>query len=246
MMSGGLLAETAPVVIEQTMVCGALFEVTAESDPGYHFDSWADAPEIEDSIRTVEVSSDTCIMAIFAESCLDYQTTWPVVAKYNWVLMLNLVYIRDTLGYDPRPDQVTWYRATGPLDDIHTTTFPNDDVYLGTGHYLTLEKDLRRTGKYYAVIDLSEIPGIRCDGRARSQIMDYTEAILFVGAGQQDESPAPVRTVAYVCDALGHLLGSYQSLDEAKEALRRLPGNSTFFIHLVAGEEKKTYQFIYH
>ena len=108
----------------------------------------------------------------FAARCEEY-ANWPVIALYDWLLMLNVQAINEK-GYYISPANVTWYRAIGEPDDMHDA-FPQDDEVVTQGsYYLTLDKSLQGTGNYYAIVDVSDAKGQLCDGLMRTVIINYS------------------------------------------------------------------------
>ena len=143
--------------------CGATVRLRATSPAGWHFDHWSDGST--DSVHLVEVHSDLHLIAYFAASCEDFSL--PAVALYDRLIMLDMRSIQ-ALGYFFEPNQVTWYRVKGlpdPLEDDaggESSADPPDEE-VGTGYYLTLDKNLVGTGNYYAVVDMSiKASGLLC------------------------------------------------------------------------------------
>ena len=150
--------------------CGTWLQLVATPFDDYHFVEWSDG-NVE-SVRTVEVNEDATYIAYFAANCEEY-ANWPVVALYDWLLMVNVTAINQ-MGYYISPANVTWYRVVGEPDDMHNA-FPQDDqVVIKASYYLTLAKNLQNTGQYYAVVDVSNAKGMLCDGLMRTVIIDYS------------------------------------------------------------------------
>ena len=94
----------------------------------------------------------------------------PVVALYDWLLMLNVNEINE-MGYYFSLSDVSWYRVVGEPDDIYNN-FPLDDQLLAEGSsYLTLDQNLNGTGNYYAVV---EVNGTDTENLLRSEIISYS------------------------------------------------------------------------
>ena len=150
--------------------CGTWLQLVATPFDDYHFVEWSDG-NVE-PVRTVEVNEDATYIAYFAANCEEY-ANWPVVALYDWLLMVNVTAINQ-MGYYISPANVTWYRVVGEPDDMHNA-FPQDDqVVIPGSYYLTLAKNLQNTGNYYAVVDVSNAQGMLCDGLMRTVIINYS------------------------------------------------------------------------
>lgn len=150
--------------------CGTWLKLVATPFDDYHFVEWSDG-NVE-PVRTVEVNEDATYIAYFAANCEEY-ANWPVVALYDWLLMVNVTAINQ-MGYYISPANVTWYRVVGEPDDMHNA-FPQDDqVVIRGSYYLTLAQNLQNTGNYYAVVDVSNAQGMLCDGLMRTVIINYS------------------------------------------------------------------------
>lgn len=150
--------------------CGTWLQLVATPFEDYHFVEWSDGNV--DSVRMIEVNEDATYIAYFAANCEEY-ANWPVVALYDWLLMVNAREINE-MGYYISPENVTWYRVVGEPDDMHNA-FPQDDqVVIRGSYYLTLAKNLQNTGNYYAVVDVSNAQGMLCDGLMRTVIVNYS------------------------------------------------------------------------
>ena len=157
--------------------CGEWLTLEAHPFPDYVFVQWSDGNT--DSIRSIQVNEDAMYIAFFAARCEEY-ANWPVIALYDWVLMLNVSAINEK-GYYISPANVTWYRAVGEPDDMHDM-FPQDDQIVAQGtYYLTLDKSLKGTGNYYAIVDVSDAQGQLCDGLMRTVIINYS--------GSEEQAP---------------------------------------------------------
>ena len=149
--------------------CGEWFTIKALAHPDYAFVKWSDGNT--DSIRSIQVNEDAKYIAFFAAKCEEY-ANWPVVVLYDWLLGVNVTAINE-MGYYISPTNVTWYRVVGEPDDMHNV-FPLDDQVVATGYYLTLGHNLKGTGDYYAVVDVSDAQGRLCDGLMRTMIVSYS------------------------------------------------------------------------
>lgn len=156
---------------KMTLDCGTLVEVTPVAYEGYHFVGWADGTN--DSIRYIDLQSDTSLIAYFASNCIDY-SNWPVIALYDWLLMLNVKEIKEQ-GFYINENDVTWYRVVDEIDDIDTPEYAKDDILITRGYYLTLDKNLKGTGDYYAEVDIAATStGEICHDKLRTVIVHYS------------------------------------------------------------------------
>lgn len=157
----------------RTFNCGDLIQISAHPMEDFHFVYWLEDGNT-DSIRTIELISDTTFTAVFAANCQEY-ANWPVIRKYDWLLMLDVPAINQK-GYYFSEANVSWYRAVGSIDDMHEGRFPQDDQFISNGYYMSLQdRYLDGTGIYYAVVDISSnSQGLLCDGLMRSVIVDYS------------------------------------------------------------------------
>ena len=152
--------------------CGSWIELRATGVEGWHFERWSDGDT--DSVRQVEIVSDTSIVAYFAPNCKAYAPL-PVVVMYDRLMMLHMDSIQK-VGFFFNPEDVTWYRVKGIPDK------PDDDASgadepLGNGYYLTLDHSFVGTGDYYALVDISSTPsGERCTDYLQSELVCYSAA----------------------------------------------------------------------
>lgn len=161
---------TQAVVVENVS-CGDWITIEAQPFEDYAFVKWSDGNT--DAVRSIQVNEDATYIAYFAAMCEEY-ANWPVVALYDWLLMINVQAIKD-MGYYISPANVTWYRVVGEPDDMQDAVFPQDDQVVVTNSlYLTLDKNLQNTGNYYAVVDVSNAQGMLCDGLMRTVIINYS------------------------------------------------------------------------
>lgn len=150
--------------------CGDAITIEATPVAGYHFVEWSDGNT--ENPRTVYLDGELDIVAIFAPDCGTYASV-PIIRLYDWMLMLN----KDTLEkqhYEIADSDIRWYRIVGEADDLES--FAGNDELVGEGYYLTLGSDLKGSGQYYAVIDVSRnmAQGALCSDYMRSEIVDYS------------------------------------------------------------------------
>ncbi len=149
--------------------CGSWLQLSATPFTDFHFVKWSDGNT--DSIRQIQVNEDAVYIAYFASNCVDL-INLPVVALYDWLLMLNVKAINDA-GYYISPTNVNWYKVVGNPDNVREN-FPVDDQWVGLGFYYTIAQNLRGTGNYYAVVDMfSTEQGLICNEIMQSDIIQY-------------------------------------------------------------------------
>ena len=152
--------------------CGTWLTLRATAVEDWHFERWSDGNT--DSVRLIEITSDTTLYAHFAPNCGDYAAL-PVVSLYDWLLMLDVRAIQAK-GYFFGEEAVTWYRVRGAPDKIDEGVSA-DDERMATGYYLTIDQSFQGTGDYYAVVDVSGSPsGLLCTGLMRSELVHYTSS----------------------------------------------------------------------
>ena len=151
------------------VACGSWIEIAAHPLYDYHFVEWNDGNQ--DSIRQIQVHENATYIAYFAANCEEY-ANWPIISLYDWLLMVNVRAINE-MGYYFAPENVNWYRVVGEPDDMHNQFLMDDQLVEENNYYLTLDKSLKGTGTYYAVIDASDSQGMLCDGLMRSVLVSY-------------------------------------------------------------------------
>lgn len=150
--------------------CGSVIQISATPLSGYRFARWSDGSI--DSVRFVEIYSDTILIAYFAPNCGDYAAL-PLVNRYDWILMLHVKAITE-MGYTLSPDRVMWYRVVGDPDSVDDTeTSDSPDAYIGSGYSFTLDENLQNSGVYYAVVDLMADDGLECYGLSRTEMISF-------------------------------------------------------------------------
>lgn len=250
-----LLTAVGGFSLELTNVpCGTWLELRATANEDYHFVRWSDG--VTDSVRRVEVLADETYIAYFAANCKDYANL-PVVALYNWLLMLDVRSVQE-MGYYFEEKDVTWYRVQGEIDDMQTDAL-HDDVQCGSGYYLTLDSSLIGTGDYYAVLDVSSNPsGMLCTGLMRSVVIHYTKPASVKRAmpqlaptavskgGEMKLSgllPDVPATVAWY-DANGRLLGSFVTTGETSCPMQAAGTTGCFQVVVTADGESYALRYI--
>ncbi len=165
-----------------SVLCGTELTLTAVPDTDYHFDRWSD--DNTDNPRTVVlngISDDGktiyedghvfTYIAYFAANCADY-ANWPVVALYDWLVMLDVNTIQNKKGYLFSESDVTWFKAVGEVDSAYALV--KDDIPVGTGYYLTLDRNFQGTGNYYAEVNIAATStGMLCQDVMRSVVVHY-------------------------------------------------------------------------
>ena len=152
--------------------CGTWLELRAVPVEDWHFERWSDGNT--DSVRLIEITSDTTLYAHFAPNCGDYPAL-PVVALYDWLIMLDMKTINEK-GYYFGEENVTWYRVRGAPDKIEDGASA-DDERMGTGYSLTIDQSFVGTGDYYAFVDVSSSPTVLlCTDFMRSELVHYSSS----------------------------------------------------------------------
>lgn len=150
-------------------LCGTWYELRATPMDDWHFDHWSDGDT--SAVRQVEVLGDAHYIAFFAPNCGDYPAL-PVVALYDWLIMLDMRSI-NAKGYYFGEEDVTWYCVRGAPDKL-TDGASADDERVGIGYSLTIDQSFKGTGDYYASVDVSSSPsGVLCTDLMRSLIVHY-------------------------------------------------------------------------
>lgn len=243
--------------VKVQVACGDWISFSAAAYEDYHFVQWSDG--VTDSIRDIEVTKDMHFIAFFEPNCGEY-ANFPVVCEYDWLMMLNLDSINKK-GYFFPPENVTWYKVTGDPDDISQDTL-RDDIVMGDGYYLTIDRNFRNTGDYYAVVDVSNgADGQLCYGLMRSWLVHYAQSTSkeqgpqyaprlvpnMVSYGQtmriQDLNPNVVTDVI-LYTASGQLLRTYTGIKQASYDLLvdEMPGCYFMVVHM--GDELITLRYI--
>ncbi len=232
--------------------CGTWIEISANPYEDYHFVRWNDGNE--EAVRLIEVTEDLTFIAYFASNCEEY-ANWPVVALYDWLLMINVRAINEQ-GYYFDPEDVTWYRVVDEPDDMHGM-FPLDDQLVGeNSYYLTLDKSLKGTGNYYAVVDVSDVRGLICDGLMRSEIVCYSGASqaarvallpnsVVVGQQMKLTGLNPEEdTHIYVYSMTGQLVQTLQANKESTYMLDPVPMAGCYQVKVVSETINQTMRYI--
>ena len=235
----GIAAQAAPVG-GSTYDCGTWLQLSATPYDGYHFVEWSDGNK--DSLRHVEVTGHATYIAFFAETCEN--PSLPVVALYDWLIMLNMREIQD-LGYSFNPTDVTWYRVVGEPDDLNGN--PADDQKVCNGFYLTLAKNLKGTGDYYAKVNNVANPSAQlCSDVLRSVLVHFSGSprsndirllpnatgyggiIKVVGLDPTEE------TTMYVYSSTGQLMDTFTSTDELTFQLQAAGVSGCYYVRVVS------------
>lgn len=117
---------------------------------------------------------DLVVQDANADNCEDCNNIDCVDALYEWLLIYKNRYMREVLGYDVTPVNVTWYKVVGDVDDL-TKPELRDDRQIDVGFYLTIEQNFNGTGSYYALVDVRtcQPDTLPCRGIIRSRIFNY-------------------------------------------------------------------------
>jgi len=236
---------------QMTVECGDLVEIHADALDGYHFVEWSDGDT--NNIRNIEVTSDSSLTAIFESDCGD-KAKWPIVFKYNALFVLDLIEIAS-MGYNPQPEDVSWWKVVGEPDDLDAT-FPADDQFVCSGHYMSLITNNLSYGKYYAVVDVSKETDVPCHDKMRSEIIEYSYngQHIRVEIAPNDVKNGDVmtvfglvpdeRTTLMVYDYTGRLVETINSNGSDKCQLTATGSAGVYMVNVVSDSVNETVRFI--
>ena len=237
-LSLGVSAQADPVG-GVTMRCGTWFTLSAKAYEDYHFVEWNDGST--DSVRYEEATENKTYIAYFAANCAEW-ANWPVIALYDWLLMLNVSAINE-MGYYFNPENVTWYRVTGEPDKPSDVS--PDDQPVGEGYYLTLARNLSGTGDYYAQVDVSANASAQlCTDVMRSVIVHYagspngSELHLLPNATKMGGEMKLVglnpmeQTTIRVYSSTGQLIETHTTTNEPSYVLRAAGVSGCYHVHV--------------
>lgn len=217
LICGAVLADSTVTTMQ--VACDTRIELSCTPYPDYHFVQWSDGET--DSVRIIQVNGDATYIAYIAPNCEEHADL-PVLALYDWLIMLNVRSVHN-MGYEFNEGDVKWYRVVSEPDKL-TEDYYQDDEYVCTGYYLTLDKNLKGTGDYYAVVDVRGSVHTLCTGLLRTVIVQYTTpdrklslAPTWVYPGQQMKlsglDPSHTATIE-VFDMVGKLLSTRTSSNQ--------------------------------
>lgn len=167
LICGAVLADSTVTTMQ--VACDTRIELRCTPYPDYHFVQWSDGET--DSVRIIQVNGDATYIAYIAPNCEEYADL-PVLALYDWLIMLDVRSVHN-MGYEFNEGDVKWYRVVSEPDKL-TDDYYQDDEYVCTGYYLTLNKNLKGTGDYYAVVDVRGSRNTLCSGLMRSVVVQYS------------------------------------------------------------------------
>lgn len=233
--------------------CGTWLTLRATAMEDWHFERWSDGNT--DSVRLIEITSDTTLYAHFAPNCGDYAAL-PVVSLYDWLLMLDVRTIQSK-GYYFAENNVTWYRVRGIPDKIDEGASA-DDERMGTGYSLTIDKSLLGTGDYYAIVDVSSSPsGVLCTGLMRSELVHYASSeapsakpLLEPMMVRPNEPQRLLRlnpnnsTTVTIYDIAGHRLQTLTADGVERMSLQAAPVAGCYQVVVQSGEQKTVLRYI--
>ena len=233
--------------------CGSWLTLRATAVEDWHFERWSDGNT--DSVRLIEITSDTTLYAHFAPNCGDYAAL-PVVSLYDWLLMLDVKTIQAK-GYFFAEDNVTWYRVRGAPDKIEDDV-GKDDEPLTTGYYLTIDQSFKGTGDYYAIVDVSSSPsGLLCTGLMRSELVHYSSSaapskmpILEPTLVRPSEPQRLLQlnpdhpTTVTIYDMSGHRLQTLSAEGVERLSLQAAPVAGCYQVLVQNGEQRTVLRYI--
>ncbi len=155
-------------VLTMEVECNSWIEISATPMQNFVFTHWSDGST--EPVRQIQVNEDAVYIAYFHDKCGDYAEL-PLVNRYDWILMVNVKWLVQDMGYEMSPNIVHWYRVVGEVDKLEDPD-PLDpkDYYLGEGYSFTLDKNLQQTGIYYGVIDFVPSTTAFCTGLSRTEL----------------------------------------------------------------------------
>lgn len=233
--------------------CGTWLTLRATAVEDWHFERWSDGNT--DSVRLIEITSDTTLYAHFAPNCGDYAAL-PVVSLYDWLLMLDVRAIQAK-GYFFGEENVAWYRVRGVPDKIDEGVSA-DDERMATGYYLTIDQSFLGTGDYYAAVDMSADPsGELCGSVLRSEIVHYVSTtpaavppVLEPTVVRPNESQRILRlnphapTTVTVYDIAGHRLQTLSADGVERMSLQAEGGAGCYQVLVQNGDQRTVLRYI--
>lgn len=233
--------------------CGDVFDVEAYAADDYHFVRWTDGSK--SAKRRMTVEDGAVVLAEFAPNCYEY-AQWPLVALYDWIIMLNVNEVNE-LGYFPKEEHVVWYRVVDQPDDMQATKFPRDDRMVGTGFYLTIDRNMRNTGDYYCVVDVSSAIGTLCDTKMRSEIVTYSKTsahapALMLNSTTESGVEGMVlsginpneQTTMSIYDAAGRVVWSLTIVGQSEFTLPQMPMAGCYVLRVNGESVSEVFRYI--
>ena len=235
------------------VACGTWLQLRAVPVEDWHFERWSDGNT--DSVRLIEITSDTTLYAHFAPNCGDYAAL-PVISLYDWLLTLDVQTIQSK-GYYFAENNVTWYRVRGVPDKLEAGASA-DDERMTTGYYLTIDKSFKGTGDYYAIVDVSGSPsGALCTGLMRSELVHYSSSdapaktpLLEPSMVRPNEPQRLLQldpeypTTVTIYDISGHRLQTLTANGVERLSLQAAPVAGCYQVVVRNGEQKTVLRYI--
>ena len=173
----------------------------------------------------------------------------PALSKYDgWMIMLDINAIQN-MGYNPKPEDVVWYRIVGEPDPIANII---DDVPVGYGFYYS-END-RLAGGYYAIVTMITPVNNGCDIIFRSDyIMSMLPQHKISIQPTQIESGEPIKVVELnpeetttlkMYDAVGHLIGVETVTGSSIFTIHPQGPAGTYFLHVSTPSSTETFMYM--
>lgn len=173
----------------------------------------------------------------------------PALSKYDgWMIMLDINAIQN-MGYNPKPEDVVWYRIVGEPDPIANII---DDVPVGYGFYYS-END-RLAGGYYAIVTMMTPIDNGCDILFRSDyIMSMLPQQKIAILPTQIESGEPIKVVELnpeetttlkMYDAVGHLIGVETVTGSSIFTIHPQGPAGTYFLHVSTPSSTETFMYM--
>lgn len=215
----------------------------------WHGEVYAESGIYYDSLLTVLGCDSVYELNLTIKPVEDVQI--PVVAKYDyWILMINRSAI-EQMGYTFTPEQVAWYRLVDEVDNWALDEQLRDDELVATGDYYTTGQRLE--GSFYAMITL---PGEDdCPVRLMSDVINDPSAPKWLpalcpntvapGETMQLIHLDPTRlTDIYVYDMQGVLQAVYQSVDAEQFLMKAAEQQGHYMVRLDAEGQTTTLRYV--
>ena len=173
------------------------------------------------------------------------------VSKYgNRIMLLDLNYIHNTLGWNIKPEHVTWYQVVGQKDIYG---LEGDDKPLGHGFYYNEEDASPLVGEYYALI-VFEGDADHCAAVARTKSLICDEQDAQVQLVPTVANPNEALTLKnldvnminsiYVYSSTGELIATYTAQKVSEFIFNAEHMSGIYLVDVVTENNKVTLRYI--
>jgi hypothetical protein len=173
------------------------------------------------------------------------------VSKYgNRIMLLDLNYIHNTLGWNIKPEHVTWYQVVGQKDIYG---LEGDDKPLGHGFYYNEEDASPLVGEYYALI-VFEGDADHCAAvaRTKSLICDEQDAqVQLVPTVANPNEALKLKNLdvnminsIYVYSSTGELIATYTAQKVSEFIFNAEHMSGIYLVDVVTENNKVTLRYI--